>query len=433
MSYRESLTGKQTPEPIATETVSDDEDMNDEEDPECPTIKLSKEEKRRLRQPWQQTLIIKVLGRRVGYTYLAKRLHTIWHPKAKMELVALDEDYFLVKFNSVIDYEFAKYGGPWMVLEHYLIVQEWRPNFDPKSDKTERVLVWVRFPDLPVEYFDYNFLMRVGKLVGEPKSIDEATSLVSRARFAKMCIEVDITKPLLSKYKLRRRMRRIEYEGIHLVCFKCGIYGHRDDQCTAAEGKMGENDGSKSSGGQPETATDSGKRSQESPNGNIYTWNEPINLRPEISESYGPWMLAPRRGGRRSGAQRGRGYSYGEVRQNRGSNGKSGEIDEGIEFSRYAVLAVDEGEDFNTHTQSVGSPSSRAQNDNPIYEGQETRWKSRGKRPAVQTSEKQIQGTNRNVTMGQSSKVILSKDNKAPGIAQPRRNQAAAYDSHTVV
>lgn len=222
---------KQAPPGEKEDAVSDDEDMSEEDDHECPVVKLSKEEKIQLRKPWRQSLIVKVLGRRVGYTYLVKRLHTIWHPKAKMELVALDEDYFLVKFNSVIDFEYAKYGGPWMVLDHYVIVQEWRPNFDPKTDKTERVLVWVRFPDLPVEYFDCDFLMKLGKMIGEPKNIDEATSLVSRGRFARMCIEVDITTPLLSKYKLRRRMRKIEYKGIHLICFKCGTYGHREDNC----------------------------------------------------------------------------------------------------------------------------------------------------------------------------------------------------------
>lgn len=77
-----------------------------------------------------------------------------------MELVAIDDDYFLVKFFLVDDYQFAKYGGPWMILEHYLIVKDWRPNFDPKADKKKRVLVCVRFPDLPVEYYDQGFLRK---------------------------------------------------------------------------------------------------------------------------------------------------------------------------------------------------------------------------------------------------------------------------------
>lgn len=33
-----------------------------------------------------------------------------------------------------------------------------------------------------------------------------------------------------------------------------------------------------------------------------------LALRPEISETYGPWMLAPKRGGRRGGIQRGKCY-----------------------------------------------------------------------------------------------------------------------------
>lgn len=144
----------------------------------------------------------------------------------------MENGYYLAKFASVDDYEFAKYGGPWMVLDHYLIVKEWIPNFDPFTDKTESMIVWVRFPCLSVEYFDYNFLMKVGKKIGRPINIDTATSLVSRASFARICVEVDITKPLLSKFMLRRRVQPIVYEGLHLICFKCGVYGANVDSCS---------------------------------------------------------------------------------------------------------------------------------------------------------------------------------------------------------
>ncbi|CAN1148993.1 hypothetical protein LINPERHAP2_LOCUS16789 [Linum perenne] len=32
----------------------------------------------------------------------------------------------------------------------------------------------------------------------------------SRENFARLCVEVDLSKPLLSKYRLRSRVRRIE-------------------------------------------------------------------------------------------------------------------------------------------------------------------------------------------------------------------------------
>lgn len=104
--------------------------------------------------------------------------------KARMELVTIDNRYFLAKFASVDDYEFAKYRGPWRILGHYLIFKEWIPDFDPFIDKTESMIVWICFPCLPAEYFDYKFLMRVGEKIGEPINIDTATSLVSRANLS---------------------------------------------------------------------------------------------------------------------------------------------------------------------------------------------------------------------------------------------------------
>jgi predicted metal-binding protein len=44
-------------------------------------------------------------------------------------------------------------------------------------------------------------------------------------------MEVDLTKPLLAKFQLRRRVRKIVYEGLHLICFHCGQYGHRKEAC----------------------------------------------------------------------------------------------------------------------------------------------------------------------------------------------------------
>lgn len=51
--------------------ISNDETSNGEEDdPECPVIKYTKEDNEEMQKPWHRTLIIKVMGRRVEYTYL---------------------------------------------------------------------------------------------------------------------------------------------------------------------------------------------------------------------------------------------------------------------------------------------------------------------------------------------------------------------------
>ncbi|XP_031095188.1 uncharacterized protein LOC115999480 [Ipomoea triloba] len=194
-------------------------------DPNCPTIPVSKEEKERLRRPWRRTLIIKVLGRK--------------KPESNFDLIAIDQDYYLARFDALQDYEFAKYEGPWIIMGHYLTVQEWVSNFFPHKSRMDKLLVWVRFPAVPIEYFEDDFLMKIGKYIGRPIKVDTTTSLVSIGRFARVCVELDLTKSLLAKFTLGGEVIPIEYEGIQMVCFKCGIYGHKQDQCGTGNQEAG--------------------------------------------------------------------------------------------------------------------------------------------------------------------------------------------------
>ncbi|CAN1125950.1 hypothetical protein LINPERHAP2_LOCUS3150 [Linum perenne] len=118
-----------------------------------------------------------------------------------------------------------------MINDHYVVIQEWRPHFRPEETILSTLRVWVRLPGIPFEYFDRTILQIIGDRIGRTVRIDHTTLEGSRGNFARICVEVDLSKPLLSKYRLRRRVRRIEYEGLHTICFTCGCYGHKDDAC----------------------------------------------------------------------------------------------------------------------------------------------------------------------------------------------------------
>lgn len=99
----------------------------------------------------------------------------------------MDNDYFLVKFESMKDYNFAKFEGPWMILDHYLIVKEWVSNFDPFTNFLKNVLVWVRFPCLSIKYYNSEFHMKLEEKIGRPIKIDYATSVTSRGKCKVVC------------------------------------------------------------------------------------------------------------------------------------------------------------------------------------------------------------------------------------------------------
>ncbi|RYR74166.1 hypothetical protein Ahy_A02g008796 [Arachis hypogaea] len=61
--------------------------------------------------------------------------------------------------------------------------------------------------------------------------IDHATSIHPRGRFARICIEIDLTKKLVPRISIFGTILNIEYEGLHLICFNCSKYGHLSNSC----------------------------------------------------------------------------------------------------------------------------------------------------------------------------------------------------------
>lgn len=61
------------------------------------------------------------------------------------------DGYFLVHFSTEEDYNHALFEGPWMIVDHYLIVQRWRPFFLQEAETIGKVAIWIRIPKLPLE------------------------------------------------------------------------------------------------------------------------------------------------------------------------------------------------------------------------------------------------------------------------------------------
>lgn len=71
----------------------------------------------------------------------------------------MPDGYFLVYSSAEEEYMHTLYEGPWMIADHYLIVQCWRPMFLQDAQSIKKVAVWVRIPRLPLELFQYNFFV----------------------------------------------------------------------------------------------------------------------------------------------------------------------------------------------------------------------------------------------------------------------------------
>ncbi|CAL1356128.1 unnamed protein product [Linum trigynum] len=276
-TYKDRMLGNTPPPEFSDgeELMSDESEGEDgDDDPECPTIRVKKSTNARIRKIWHRAITFRVLGTVFPFAFLQRRVMKMWAKTGGIKIGDIGNGYYQAIFDSQLDHDRALYGGPWTVEDHYIVAEPWRLDFDPDYDTIDRTSVWVRLPRLPLAYFDEEILYSIGEKLGRVEKIDYNTANGFRGNYARICVEIDLRKKLVSKYRLKRRVRRVEYEGLHIVCFECGHYGHKEEKCPIRmEGTV--------------LSPEEKSKDQMMPSPNL-------EVRPEITEDFGPWMLATR-------------------------------------------------------------------------------------------------------------------------------------------
>lgn len=96
-----------------------------------PVINLSERERKRLHRLWKTTLIVKLVGKRLSFPILKKKIEQAWARSTAVQIIDVGNDYYFFRFSYFLDYDFALTSGPWLVFDHYLTVRVWELNFNP--------------------------------------------------------------------------------------------------------------------------------------------------------------------------------------------------------------------------------------------------------------------------------------------------------------
>nr|POE53002.1 uncharacterized protein CFP56_06863 [Quercus suber] len=215
---------------------ADSDSENDEEDINelragLVAIKLSKDTKKRLRERWCKAVIVKLVGRSVSFSYMQSKLNQVWKPEGRMDVVDLSHGFFLVRFFSKEDLNAVLRRGPWFLGDHFLSIRPWEPFFKPSSANISLVAVWIRLYELPIELYEAEILREIGGSIGKVLRIDTHTAMEARGKYARMCIQIDINRPLIDTILIGRFEQAVNYEGIQKLCFSCGRVGHLKEAC----------------------------------------------------------------------------------------------------------------------------------------------------------------------------------------------------------
>ncbi|KAH1128922.1 hypothetical protein J1N35_000300 [Gossypium stocksii] len=233
------------------------------------TITFSDRIKEILFREMELTVVVKLLGRNIGYNALYNRIMFLWKP-------------------NVEDYNRDLTQDPWVVYGQYLTVQPWTRHFSPSQPYPSVVLAWIHLPNLSGYLYKQKIIEAIGGLIGKVVKLDVQTDNQTRGRFACLDVYINLENSLIFQMIVDGAVQRVEYEALSMVCFAYGKYDHVKETClsVAVEQNL------TGPCGKPvaEMATLNEGRSDDKPI---------VSKNGEKEPSFGLWMLVERKTSRR--------------------------------------------------------------------------------------------------------------------------------------
>lgn len=145
-------------------------------------------------------LIGKLLGESVLKT-ISSKTRPDWMPMSKIKYADMGNGFILIKFANEMDCNHVFFDQLWFVQRQIFNLQHWRRDFDPFKESITSAIIWVCLSGLPVKLWCESILKKLLKQIRKVIKIDIDSEEVPKGRFARICMEVDISKALKMEIK----------------------------------------------------------------------------------------------------------------------------------------------------------------------------------------------------------------------------------------
>ncbi|XP_058775452.1 uncharacterized protein LOC131649713 [Vicia villosa] len=181
---------------------------------------------------WANSLILYAFGEDLSINMVKNYMAKTWNFVKLPDLYYNDDGYFILRFHSHDDMDAILMKGPYTLRNIPLLLQEWRPDFNLKRDMPRTLPIWVKLPQLPLYLWGAKSLSKIGSAIGVPLVTDECTTSKLRVSYARIIVEVDVTKDFVKEIAIRdcegRKIKQmVEYEWRPKFCDKCKKLGHQ--------------------------------------------------------------------------------------------------------------------------------------------------------------------------------------------------------------
>ena len=185
---------------------------------------------------WEGSLVGQFLDKRLPLHVVRSFVERLWGKHELPEISITDNGLYIFRFRDMVARDWVLENGPWYMSGRPIIIRSWKPGMDMLNVQITSLPIWVKFFNIPLEYWTVTSLGYIASVVGIPMHLDTLTENHSRLSFARICIEVDVNctfpkSALLDLGNGKYSTIRIEYPWVPQNCTHCKIFGHSHAKC----------------------------------------------------------------------------------------------------------------------------------------------------------------------------------------------------------
>ncbi|GAA0159737.1 hypothetical protein LIER_16445 [Lithospermum erythrorhizon] len=147
------------------------------------------------------------------------------------EVHKLSSGFFIFHFNSDEERDQMLTVRPWIFLQRRMIIKSWTPDPRIEQKGEEKVPIWVKIPNLSLQFWNEEMLSKIGSYIGVPLIADSTSSTMERVAYARVYVEVEATielpdfVPLTDDFGIEFH-QKVYYDWIPPKCSHCKVFGH---------------------------------------------------------------------------------------------------------------------------------------------------------------------------------------------------------------
>ena len=189
---------------------------------------------------WSSTMVGCFVGGSLLFSAVNNIARKIWSSEGLADVLTIEKGFFLFRFATEVGMTNIVEKGPWLFAGRYMVLRKWSPGLPLSKANLSRIPVWAKFHNVPIELWTEEGLSHIASAVGLPLYADASIEACSRVSFARICVEVDASVPLVDEFDVEVLQENstsslvtvsVSYQWRPLVSEVCKVFGHATSSC----------------------------------------------------------------------------------------------------------------------------------------------------------------------------------------------------------